>query len=145
MVLFVSARGAGGAGAPEGHFGLIDGVTSSIRRSETRSGADGAVDIDDSPAATAHEVMMVVAHARLVSGRRSRRLDTPQDARVHECRQCVVHRLLRDGADLVTRGVGDGIGRGMGMVLHRGQDRQALCRHLEPVLLEDVSSGGHGS
>jgi hypothetical protein len=31
------------------------------------------------------------------------------------------------------------------MMLHRGQDGQTLCRHLEPVLLEDVSAGGHGS
>jgi len=50
------------------------------------------------------------------------------------------------GADLGPDRLGHGVGRDVGLSRHRAQDRQALRRHLETVLSEEISRcEGHDS
>ena len=81
--------------------------------------ADRAVDVDHPAAGAADEVVVVVADAVLVAGRRAGRLDAPEEAVVGEDGEGVVDRLARDGADLGPHGRVDVVGRAVRQVGHR--------------------------
>src|SRR3954469_1256211 len=75
-------RDAVGASAPVDDFRFVDLVAGVLGGGEARGRADGTVDVDHATAAAADEVVVVVADAVLVAGRRPGRLDAPQDALV---------------------------------------------------------------
>jgi hypothetical protein len=54
---------------PIGDLGLIDLVAHVVGRRETGSGADGAVDVDDTAADPADQMVMVVADTGLEASR----------------------------------------------------------------------------
>ena len=65
--------GAVGAQAPVDDLGLVDREAVVVGRGQARRLTDGAVDVDDRAAGAAHEVVVVVADARLVAGDGARR------------------------------------------------------------------------
>lgn len=62
----------------------------------------GAVDIGDSAALPAHDVVMVVADPQLKQRRRTSGFDPPHDADVSQRSQNVVHGLRRHGSELIA-------------------------------------------
>jgi hypothetical protein len=84
---------AGGAQPPERHLGLVDLETVRGTRVEAGRLADGAVDIRDLAAASADDMVVVVAGARLVAGRTAGGLDPACQAGAGERPEHVVDRL----------------------------------------------------
>ena len=68
--------------------------------------ADGAVDVGDGAAGPADDVVVVVAHPRLVARHGAGRLDAPHQARVGQRAQDVVDRLVGHVAEILTNDVG---------------------------------------
>ena len=91
---------AGWAGAPVDDLGFVDDEPVIVGRLKARCFVYRAVDIDGSAAAATNEVVVVVVHPVLVTSRRARRLDAPDEALVGEDAERVVHGLARDGTDL---------------------------------------------
>jgi hypothetical protein len=83
-------------------------------------------------------VVVVVAHAGLEAGGRSRGLDAPDEAFGDQHAERVVDRLPRDGADLRPDDLGRAVGRDVRLRRHRPQDGQALGRHLYAAFSEQV-------
>ncbi len=81
---------------------------------------------------------MVVTDTCLVAGCRPRRLDAPDDAGVHQRRECVVDGLLGDGADLAARDFSDDISRGMRPGGHGLEHGKALGGHLHSMAAQDL-------
>ena len=108
-------------------------------RSETRGGADGAVDVDDAAAHAADQVMVVVADAGFEAGRRTCWLDATEDALANEQRERVVDRLKRDCADLGPDHRRYDVRCGMRMCRDRAQDRDALRGDLDAVKTKEIS------
>ena len=100
--------------------------------------AHRTVDVDGDAAAATDEVVVVVVHPILEAGRRSRRLDTPDETRLGQDAERVVYRLARDGAELGPHGLLDLVRRGVRPARDRAQDGQALSRHLKTMLAEEV-------
>ena len=94
------ARQAVRAAAPVDDLGLVDLVAHVVDRGETGGGADRAVDVDQLAAAATDQVVVVVADPVLEAGGRPGGLDAPDDARVAQRPERVVHRLAGDGPDL---------------------------------------------
>ena len=76
---------------------------------------------------------MIVPDAILVAGRRTGRLQAPDEALVGERGEDVVHRLMGDRPDLAAYEVADVVGRAVRLLGHRPQHCQPLGRHLHPV------------
>ena len=91
-------RHALGATAPVDDFGFVDLIAGVLGGGEARGLADGTVDVDHAAAGAADEVVVVVADAVLIAGRRAGRLDAPQDALVGQRREGLVYGLPGDGA-----------------------------------------------
>src|SRR5579875_205151 len=94
---FRHARGggeAGGAQAPVDHLGLIDHEAVVLGGGQAWHLADGAVHVGDGAAGAAHDVVVIVSHASLITGQRARRLDAPQQAGAGERLQHVIHSLM---------------------------------------------------
>jgi hypothetical protein len=70
------------ASAPEHDLGLVNVKAATRGRFQARRFTDGTVDVIDRSTGAAHEVVVVVAHAQLVTGRAARGLDPADDARV---------------------------------------------------------------
>jgi hypothetical protein len=81
------------AEAPEGDLRFVDKIAIGFRRSQARTPVHDAVDVGRGTASTTDDMVMVVADAKLVQGRRARRFQTPDKARVHQGGQHVVDRL----------------------------------------------------
>lgn len=77
---------------------------------------------------------MVVADAVLVASRRTGGLNAPQQAFVDQDAECVVDRLARDGADIVSGGLGDIVSGAVGAFRHGLEYGQPLRRHLHTML-----------
>ena len=95
-----------------------------------------AVDIDHDAACTANKVVVVVIHPVLVTSRRARRLDPPDEAPVGQCAEGVVHRLARDGTDLGPHQILDLVRRAVRSAGHRTENGQTLRRHLNTMLTQ---------
>src|SRR5690606_33408882 len=70
-----SSSRAAGAGAPVDDLRLLDHEAVIDQSGETRGLSDGAVDVGDRAARAAHDVVVVVAHPRLIARHRPRGLD----------------------------------------------------------------------
>ena len=138
------AADALGAAAPVDDLGLVDLVARVVGGGEARRVADRAVDVDHPAAGAADQVVVVVADAVLVAGRRAGRLDAPEEALVGEDAEGVVHGLAGDGAELDAARPRRCRRRCRGAARHRPQHREALGGDLQPVLAEQglVVDGG---
>ena len=72
-----------------------------------------AVDIDHAATVATHQMVMVVVDAVLVSGRRPRRLNAPDQTLLGQHAQGVEHRLSRHRPDAGAHIVDEIIGSGM--------------------------------
>ena len=124
---------------PVGDLGFVDLVAAVVGRRETRRIADGAIDVDHAPADAADQVMVVVADSIFVAGRRAGGLNAADQALGDQHAERVVHGLKRDGADLGSYDLGDGIRRDVGLTGHGAEDGQSLGRHLNSTLSKGVS------
>lgn len=125
-----------GATAPIDNLGLIDLEAVIFLNVETWGRSDGAVDIEDQAAASAHQMMVVVANAVFVSSRRAGGLNPTDQTLVGEDGDRVVDRLPGDRADLVSHDLGQLLGGGMGASGDGLHDRKTLCRDLKPATSE---------
>src|SRR5690349_8488705 len=89
-----------GAAAPEDDLGFVDLEARVVRRGQARRIAHRAVDVDHPAAASADEVVMIVADPVVVAGRGTGRLDPSEETLVGQRRESVVHRLARDRTEL---------------------------------------------
>ena len=79
---------------------------------------------------------MVVVDPVLVTSRRTRRLDTPNQPLLGQGAESVVHRLTRNSTDLAPHDLLNVVRRAMRSTRHRPQDSQTLSRNLNTVLAE---------
>jgi len=139
---------AGGAPAPEDDLGLIDleavvGVTV-----QAGSFADGAVDVGDRPAGSAHHVMVVVADAGLVACDRPGGLDASHQAGIGEGTQDVVHGLVGHDGEITSGGTNDGVSVRVRFGVHCIEHRHTGPGHAQTrrtQRLLEVGFGGHVS
>jgi len=150
LLLCISRRSrltARRATSPEDDLSFIDFETMIIVCEEAGRGPKRAVDIEGLAAASADQVMMIVAHSIFVSGRRSRRLDSAEEVFLDQDAECAVDGLARDGSDDRPHVVDQLVGRGMGARRHPSHDGQPLSRHLQTVsakkLFDIALHGGH--
>ena len=83
-------------------------------------------------------MVVVVTRLLFVAGRRSSRLDAPQDALFDQHAEGVVYRLARDGADLGPDDSSHIVCRAVGATGHRSQYGQTLGRDLDTVLAKKI-------
>ena len=93
------------------------------------SRADRAVDVGGRATEPAHDVVVVVADAGLVTGGASRGLDTADEIGRRERAQRVVHRLTGDAAELVVDGAEDRLHVRVGPGADLFEDGETHCRH----------------
>ncbi len=79
LILLVRAL-TGGAKTPIDHFSFIDDETRVVRGAQARAFANRAIDVDRFTAIAADQMVVVVAHAILVAGRGTGRLDAPDQS-----------------------------------------------------------------
>jgi hypothetical protein len=79
-------------------------------------------------------MMMVVPYPILESRRRPCRLDAPDELASDEHAKGVVHRLERDGADLLSDELGHFVGRYVRPARDRPHHRQPLSGNLDAAL-----------
>lgn len=135
-----------GTTAPVGDLGLVDFVAHIVGCGEARGGADRAVDVDQAAANATNQVMVVVVDSIFVAGRRTDRLNAPDEPVVDEHAEGVVDGLARDGSDVDAGDLGHAVGGDVGTSRHRAQDGQALSCHVDTALTKEVSrTEGHDS
>ncbi len=103
---------------------------------------DGAVNVYRPAAGATDEVVVVVIDPVLVTGRRARRLDTPDEAIAGQHAQGVVNRLTGDRSDVIADKLLDLVRRAVRPGCHRPQDGETLGRHLNTPLAEEVGGAG---
>jgi hypothetical protein len=86
----------------------------------------------------ANEVVMIVIDPVFVPGRRTGRLDAPDEAIFGQDAQSVVHGLTRYCSDISAYHVFDLVRRAMRSGGHRPQDGQTLSRYLNTALAKEV-------
>ena len=111
---------------------------------------EGAVDVDESVALPADEMMVVVAHPVFVASGRTGRLDAADDSVLGQNPERVVHRLTRHRADVGRDHLEHHISRCVRMAANCRHDRQSLRSDAEPVLTQNLSwirgvCRGHGT
>src|ERR1700704_2071386 len=79
------------AETPEGHLCLVENESVGVRGLQAGCLTDGTVDVGGARATAADDVVTVVAHAPLVSGRRAGGLDAPDQFGDEELIEGVVH------------------------------------------------------
>src|SRR6478735_11674061 len=99
-LLVVGRRGTGGAQAPVGDLCLVDGEVVVVRRGQAGRVAHGALHVLDRATRAADDVVVVVTDPRLVPCHRARGLDTSHKSGGREGPADVVHRLVRDVAEV---------------------------------------------
>ena len=125
--------------APVRDLGFIDLVAAVVGRRETRRVANGAIDVDHATADAADQVMVVVADTVFVACRRAGRLNAADQALGDQHAERVVHGLQRDGADLGSYDLGDGICGDVRLTGHGAEDGQSLRRDLNSTLSKGIS------
>ena len=116
-------REAIGTTPPIGDLGFVDLIAPVVNRRETGRRADGAIDVHETAAHAADQVVMVVANPVLEPSRRPGRLDAPDQPFGDQESKGVVHGLQRDSADLAPDDVGDTVGRDVRLTRHSPEDR----------------------
>ncbi len=92
-------------------------------------------------------MMVVVADPRLVAGHRPGRLDAAQQRGIGQHAQHVVHRLVRDGAEILAGGADERLGVGVWSLVNGDQDRDPGARDPQRRRAQQalgVGNGGHG-
>jgi hypothetical protein len=128
--------------SPINDLGLVDLVVRVVGRRQTRDGADRAIDVDHTAAGATDQMVVVVADAILEARGRPRGLNAPDQAFRDQNPEGVVHRLQRDGADLTADGLGESIGRRVGLIRYCAQDSQSLRGDLNPAVPKQVCRVG---
>ncbi len=109
--------------APVDDLSLVHEETVLVGGGEARRGAHTAVDVGNRATGPADHVVVIIAHPRLVSRDRTRRLDAPEEPGGGQRSQNVVDGLSgnfgQDGADSAENRVGVGMWTG----LHRLENR----------------------
>jgi ATP-dependent DNA ligase len=123
--------------APVGHVGLLNLVALVVPCCETWRGAHRAVDVDDSAALTADEMVMIVADAILEASRRPGRLDPAEEPFSDQHVERVVHGLRGDGSDFCADRRCYRVSRHVGLHRNGFQHRKPLRRYLNAVLSEE--------
>jgi hypothetical protein len=100
--------------------------------------AHGAVDVGCFSTDAADHMVVVVTDPILIAGRRTGRLDAPDEALLGQDFEGVVDRLSRNGTDFSTNVTGDVFRRAVGPTRHRPQHGQTLGRDLDIVLAKKV-------
>ena len=125
-------------------FRLVDLVAHVIGRGETGSGADRAVNVDQTAADSADQMVMVVADPILEASRRPGGLNTPDQAFGDQEAEGVIDRLEGDGPDFGPDDLGHAVGRDVRLTRDSPQNSQSLSRDLNAVLAKEVCwVGGH--
>jgi len=94
---------------------------------------DRAVDVDESAARPADEMVMVVPHPVLEASRRADRLDAPEQACGNQGIQGVVDRLTRDCPDVPSDRLTDLVRGAVRLLGHGTHHRNPLGSHLHAV------------
>ena len=102
--------GAGGAKTPKGDLRLFDHEAANWGGLQAGRVADEAVDVDDFPATTAHEVMVVVRHPRFVECGAVGRLNAPNEPGLAQGSKRRVDCLGRHGLQMTIDGSEDLVG-----------------------------------
>jgi hypothetical protein len=87
-------------------------------------------------------VVVIVADAILETRGRPRRLNAPDQPLGDQQAEGVVHRLQRDGADLVPDDLGHGVSRDVRMTCDGPQHGEPLGGDLNTALAKEVSGVG---
>jgi hypothetical protein len=135
---------AGGAQAPERHFGFVEDEAVRLRWVETRAFTDCAVDVGGATAAAADDVVMVVADARFEQRRRAGRLDAAGQTREGEGSEDVVHRLRRHRAEPLADALGHFVDTEVAAFPEYGEDGEAWSRDPKSGGAKAVVSGWYG-
>lgn len=117
-------------------LGLLHLESASICWREAWRCTHGAVDVLQPTALATEQMVVVVPDPALVESRCTLRADPLHEACAHQGTQGVVHRLPGDSPDVLARGVGETLRRGVRVLSHRFQDREALRRDLQATLAE---------
>jgi hypothetical protein len=98
---------------------------------QARHVPDRAVHIDGHTTTPADKMMVIVVHPILVTRRRARRLDAPDEPLVGQKAQGVMDGLTRHRPDIGPDQLLDLISCRVRLARHRPQDGQTLRRHLD--------------
>jgi len=134
--------GAVGAQAPERDLGFVDREARCCAGVEAGCSADSAVDVVDSAALAADDVVVVVRDATLEARGVAGRFDAADELGVLERGEHVVDRLLRDGAEDTTHVCGDLVGRGVWNCVERAVDGDARCGDSESARPKHIGRRG---
>ena len=127
-----------GTTAPVSDFGLVDLVAHVIDHRETGGGADRAVNVGQTAADSADQMVVVVTDPILEASRRPGWLNAPDETRGDQEAKTVVDRLEGDGTDFGSDDLGHPLGRDVGLRRDRPQDSQSLSRDLNAVLTKEI-------
>jgi hypothetical protein len=89
---------ASGTQAPKYHFGFLDDESMVRGRLQAGGFADGTVHIGDHTAAATDDVVVVISDPRFVARRMAGWLDSPDESRLLQDVQVVVHGLRGERA-----------------------------------------------
>lgn len=131
-------RAAVRAAAPVDDLGLVDLVAGVLGGGQARGGSDRAVDVNETTARPADQVVVIVADSVLVPGGGPGGLDAAQKPLVGEQADGVVNGPPRDRADLGRHDLDHLVGGGVRPGGDRAQHGDPLGRHLEPVLPQQL-------
>jgi hypothetical protein len=132
-----------GAGAPKNNFRFVDHEAVGVFGVEAGGFSGGAFDVLGFSARAADEVVVVVVDAVFVERRRTRGLDTADKTLGDEHPKNVVNGLARDGAQVLARVLGDGVGGAMRIRGEGAHDSEALGGHGDAAFAELVGGRFH--
>lgn len=124
--------------SPVDDFGFVDLIAVVFGRRETRRNPDRAIDIHDTAAGPADQMMVIVTDTIFEARRRSGRLNASHETLGDQDAQRVVHRLVRNRADVAPDGLGDPLGGDMGLSRHGLHHRQTLGGDLKTVFTKPI-------
>jgi len=101
------------AATPVRDLGFVNFIALAVGGRQTRRGADGTIDVNQTAADPANQVVMIIADAIFESGRQPRGLNAADEAFGHEYAERIIDRLQRDGADFGPDELGDAVGSDM--------------------------------
>lgn len=84
-----------------------------------------AVNITDSAALAAHDMVVVIAYPRLIASNMAVRLNATNEPCRGQCFENVIDGLMRNLRELKARGLDDRVGIGVGVRIDRSEHGQA--------------------
>jgi hypothetical protein len=129
---------AGGAVTPVDNLGFVDDEPVVLGGLQAWPMPYRAIYVCRAATGPANDVVVIVIDPVFVPGRRTRRLDTPDEAIVGQNAQGVVHRLTRHSSDISPNDLFDLVRGAVRPGGHRPQNGQTLSRYLNAVLAKEV-------